>query len=102
MIPKQNLIHLMLDHEVIEAVENGEFNIWAIETVDQGLEILTGVPAGVPDESGEYPKDSVHGKVKEKLRSLMEEAAKLRRKLRKKEKDENDEENDEKNNDEKE
>ena len=102
VIPKQNLIHLMLDHEVIEAVENGEFNIWAIETVDQGLEILTGVPAGVPDESGEYPKDSVHGKVKEKLRSLMEEAAKLRRKLRKKEKDENDEENDEKNNDEKE
>ena len=96
VIPKQNLIHLMLDHEVVEAVGNGKFNIWAIETIDQGLEILTGVPAGMPDESGEYPKDSIHGKAKAKLRYLMEEAAKLRRKLRKEEKEENDDKNDEK------
>ena len=67
MIPKQNLIHLMLDHEVLEAVEEGKFHIWAIDTVDEGLEILTGVPAGVPDESGKYPDETVHGKAKENL-----------------------------------
>jgi len=87
MIPKQNLIHLMLDHEVLEAVESGKFNIWAIETVDEGLEILTGVPAGTPDESGKYPEDSVHGRAKAKLRLLMEEAAKLKKALQKDEKD---------------
>jgi len=87
MIPKQNLIHLMLDHEVVEAVESGKFNIWAIETVDEGLEILTGVPAGTPDASGKYPEDSVHGRVKAKLRLLMEEAAKLKKALQKDEKD---------------
>lgn len=93
MIPKQNLIHLMLDHEVLEAVEEGKFHIWAIDTVDEGLEILTGVPAGVPDESGKYPDETVHGKAKEKLRFFMEEAAKLKKALQKTEREENNENN---------
>jgi lon-related putative ATP-dependent protease len=93
MIPKQNLIHLMLDHEVIEAVEEGKFHIWAIDTVDEGLEILTGVPAGVPDESGKYPDETVHGKAKERLRFFMEEAAKLKKALQKTEREENNENN---------
>ena len=93
MIPKQNLIHLMLDHEVLEAVEEGKFHIWAIDTVDEGLEILTGVPAGVPDESGKYPDETVHGKAKERLRFFMEEAAKLKKALQKTEREENNENN---------
>ncbi|WP_273702066.1 ATP-binding protein [Acetomicrobium sp.] len=93
MIPKQNLIHLMLDHEVLEAVEEGKFHIWAIDTVDEGLEILTGVPAGVPDESGKYPDETVHGKAKERLRFFMEEAAKLKKALQKTEREENSENN---------
>ncbi|WP_273003224.1 MULTISPECIES: Lon protease family protein [Acetomicrobium] len=93
MIPKQNLIHLMLDHEVLEAVEEGKFHIWAIDTVDEGLEIVTGVPAGVPDESGKYPDETVHGKAKERLRFFMEEAAKLKKALQKTEREENNENN---------
>jgi len=93
MIPKLNLIHLMLDHEVLEAVEEGKFHIWAIDTVDEGLEILTGVPAGVPDESGKYPDETIHGKAKERLRFFMEEAAKLKKALQKTEREENNENN---------
>ena len=46
IIPIQNIKNLMLDDEVIEAVREGKFRIWAVSTIDEGLEILTGVPAG--------------------------------------------------------
>ena len=52
MIPVQNEQHLMLSHEVTEAVKKGKFHIWSISTIDEGIEILTGVPAGTPDKSG--------------------------------------------------
>lgn len=53
IIPKQNIINLMLDNEVIEAVKKGLFHVWAIEHIAEGLEILTGVKAGnVRDHNG--------------------------------------------------
>lgn len=78
MIPRRNVRHLMLHHDVLDAVREGLFNVWAVSTIDEGIEILTGVPAGEPDESGEYPEESVHGRTKACLRSWLERSAKLK------------------------
>lgn len=68
MIPKQNLVNLHLDDEIIKSVENGEFNIYAVSTLDEGIEILTGKKAGVEDKNGNYPKDTINYLVIEKLK----------------------------------
>ncbi len=52
LIPKTNIRNLMLKEEVLDAVSKGQFNIWAVETIDEGIEILTGIPAGNPGQSG--------------------------------------------------
>jgi len=70
MIPRLNLGDLMLDSEVIDAVKEGKFNIWAVDHVDQGIEILTGVPAGQPNEEGEYPEGTINFMAGEKLDEL--------------------------------
>jgi len=70
VIPVQNVENLMLKDEVVEAVRDGRFHIWAISTVDEGLALLTGVPAGEPDEQGQYPPDTVHGRVHARLEEL--------------------------------
>lgn len=72
IIPHQNIINLQLDEEVVAAVEEGRFHVWAVETIDQGIELLTGMPAGVPDGEGRYPTDSVHGRVQRRLRAFAE------------------------------
>ena len=63
IIPTTNVRHLMLNQEVIEAVTAGQFHIWAVSTIDQGIEILTGVPAGKTNKRGEYPPDTINGRV---------------------------------------
>lgn len=63
LIPKANLQHLNLRPEVVEAVAAGRFRIHAVETVDEGIELLTGVPAGVRDAAGRWPAESVNGRV---------------------------------------
>ncbi|MBO8158334.1 MAG: AAA family ATPase [Thermosyntropha sp.] len=68
IIPKQNVPQLMLDDEIIEAVKEKKFNIWAVEHIDEGLEILTGLPAGKPDSNGKYPPSTIHYMVDNKLR----------------------------------
>ncbi|MGI6452052.1 MAG: Lon protease family protein [Syntrophomonadaceae bacterium] len=68
LIPKQNICNLMLDDEVIDAVKNRKFNIWAISHIDEGIEILTGMPAGERDETGRFPPHSFHYLVDNKLR----------------------------------
>ena len=50
------MINLMLKEEVIKAVEEGKFHVYAIDTVDDGIEILTGIKAGRPDKNGKYKK----------------------------------------------
>ncbi len=67
LIPAANMEHLMLRQDVIDAVSEGRFHIYAVETIDQGMEILSGVPAGEPDARGRYPEDSFNGKVYARL-----------------------------------
>lgn len=63
LIPAGNVQHLMLRPDVVQAVAEGRFAVYPVETVDQGLEILTGQPAGEPDADGRYPEGSVNGRV---------------------------------------
>jgi predicted ATP-dependent protease len=68
IIPKANVQHLMLKDEVVEAVEKNLFHIWAIEKVEEGLEILTDIPAGKREPDGKFTPESIHARVYEKLR----------------------------------
>mgnify|MGYP000859432430 FL=1 len=67
IIPYQNIDNLMLNSEVIEAVEKGLFSIYAVRTIDEGIEILTGVPAGTLNDEGEYEDGTVNYLVQKKL-----------------------------------
>ena len=57
-----------------EAVKAGRFHIYPVSSVDQGIEILTGVPAGEPDADGSFPEDTVNGRVERRLAELAEAA----------------------------
>jgi len=70
MIPHQNVKNLMLCNEVKEAVEKGLFSIYAIDHIEQGIEILTGVEAGEVNKNGNYPRGSVFYKVNKRLKEL--------------------------------
>ncbi|MFQ5873390.1 MAG: Lon protease family protein, partial [Dehalococcoidia bacterium] len=68
IIPHQNVKNLMLREEVVKAAEEGSFHIYAVKTIDEGIEILTGVPAGETQEDNTYPKGTVNHLVDERLR----------------------------------
>jgi ATP-dependent Lon protease len=70
MIPASNVQDLMLRKEVVEAVRAGKFRIWAVKTVNQGLELLSGQPAGEYDPKKGYPAGSINAKVNDKLMQL--------------------------------
>jgi lon-related putative ATP-dependent protease len=72
IIPAQNTVNLMLRSEVRQAVEEGRFHVYAVRTIDEGIEILTGVPAGERQEDGSYQEDTVHGRVLSRLREIAE------------------------------
>ncbi len=72
IIPRANVKHLMLRADVVEAVANGQFAIYAIETVDEGIELLMGIPAGERDESGAYPEGTLNFLVEHRLAKLAE------------------------------
>jgi predicted ATP-dependent protease len=72
MIPIQNLRNLMLNDEVAEAVRDGRFHLWAVRTIDEGIEVLTGLPAGAPDAEGQYPEGTVNALVSHRLGELAE------------------------------
>lgn len=67
IIPASNAPNLMLNEDVVRAVADGLFHIWPVETIDDGIELLTGMPAGRPDEKGDYPEGTVHHAVKKRL-----------------------------------
>lgn len=67
IIPRTNVKNLMLRDDVISAVEEGKFHIYAIDTVDDGIEILTGVKAGAADKNGKFPKGTVNYEVQKGL-----------------------------------
>ena len=70
IIPHQNVRNLMLSDDVVQAVKEGKFHIYAIKTIDEGIFILTGIKAGERNSKGKYPKGSVNYLVDEKLRSF--------------------------------
>jgi len=74
LIPATNVKHLMLRADVVAAAAEGSFRIFAVETIDQGIEILTGVAAGAADQEGNFPPDSVNGKVQKQLADFAEKA----------------------------
>lgn len=67
IIPRTNVVNLMLREDVLEAVENGQFSIYAIDDVDDGIELLTGIPAGKADRRGRFPKGTVNYMVQQSL-----------------------------------
>ncbi len=86
IIPARNIRHLMLKKDAVEAVREGKFTIYAIEKVDEGLEIMTGTPVGDIGEDGAYPKGTINCLVTKRLTEISESIEK------KKEKDEEKEE----------
>ena len=70
MIPHRNLRNLMLREEVVEAIREGKFHIYAVKTIGEGLEVLTGYPAGEPQVDGTYPEGTVNYLVAKRLLEL--------------------------------
>ena len=74
LIPAANVMHLMLRQDVVEACREGRFHVYPVETIDQGIELLTGVPAGVRGEDGAFPDGSVNARVEARLAAFAEKA----------------------------
>ena len=72
MIPVQNVDNLQLSDEIIEAVKNKLFHIYSVSTIEEGIEVLTGVPAGKKDSTGHFPAGTVNYLVYEKLKKYAE------------------------------
>ncbi len=82
MIPQSNVQHLMLKEEVVEAVKQGKFHIYAVNSVDEGIELLTGVKAGGRGEGGKYEAETVHYLVNKRLKDMAKSVAKFASPLR--------------------
>jgi len=74
VIPAANVKHLMLRADVVEAAEKGRFHVWPVETVDEAVELLTGLPAGERDAEGRFPEGSVNRRADDRLAAFAEKA----------------------------
>jgi predicted ATP-dependent protease len=74
LIPASNVRHLMLREDVVEAVAAGQFQIYPVHTIDEGIALLTGREAGERDPDGSFPEGSVNGLVQRRLREMAEQA----------------------------
>jgi lon-related putative ATP-dependent protease len=72
IIPKANVQNLMLFNEVLQAVEEDSFHIWPIETIDEGIPLLTGLEPGEKDKKGNYPPGTFNYHVQNALKSFYE------------------------------
>ena len=72
----------MLKKEVVDAVKDGKFHVYQVSTVAEGIEILTGVPAGEPDPAGDYPEGTLYYKVQQKLKLYLQRSVKFKRNLK--------------------
>ena len=70
LIPDSNVQHLMLRDDVVQAVSEGKFHVYSIESIDQGIELLTDMSAGELDDEGNYPEDTINGKVQARLKKF--------------------------------
>jgi predicted ATP-dependent protease len=73
LIPEANVKHLMLREDVVAAVRDGQFNVYPVRTIDEGIELLTGKPAGAPRKDGSYPPGTVNRLVQDRLIAFAEE-----------------------------
>jgi predicted ATP-dependent protease len=72
IIPDSNIKNLMLRKDVVASVRAGEFHIYAVSTIDEGLELLTGKAAGTRQPDGRYPEDTVYRAVQDRLHEMAE------------------------------
>ena len=72
ILPATNVSTLMLREDIVEAVGQGQFHLWPVRTIDEGIERLTGVPAGERGPDGTYPPDTINGRTDRRLRELAE------------------------------
>ncbi|MGB1548245.1 MAG: Lon protease family protein, partial [Alphaproteobacteria bacterium] len=70
VIPAANEAHLVLRDEVAEAITKKRFHLWSVKTIEDAVELFTGMPAGTPDGEGNYPPDTVFGKVMAQLEAF--------------------------------
>jgi predicted ATP-dependent protease len=80
LIPLANVKHLMLRQDVVDAVAAGKFHVYPVDQIDQGIELLTGIPAGVRDKKGRYPKGTVNRLVDDRLEEFTRKRQALERK----------------------
>ena len=71
LIPKSNLRNLMLRPDVVQAVKDGKFHIYAVNSIDEGIEVLTGVPAGERGPDGRYPEDPINGACRKEVAAIL-------------------------------
>jgi predicted ATP-dependent protease len=88
LIPADNVKHLMLRSDVVEAARDGQFAIYPVATIDEAITLLTGITAGQRDAEGRFPEESINGRVEKRLIELAE----LRREFDHARKDEDEEE----------
>ena len=74
MIPSTNVKNLMLKQEVVETVRQNLFHVYPVSTISEGIEILTGMPAGTIDSNGIYPETTVYGRVQKKLLTFLKQS----------------------------
>jgi predicted ATP-dependent protease len=72
MLPRANLEHLVLREDVARAIAEGQFHLYAVQKISEGIEIMTGVPAGERDPSGRFPAGSVFGRVERRIIEIAE------------------------------
>ncbi len=70
MMPEKNIRNLMLDQEVVDAVAEGKFHIWPVRTVEEGIQVLTGLDAGELQEDGTYPEGTAYRMVDDRLKEI--------------------------------
>jgi lon-related putative ATP-dependent protease len=81
MIPQANQKNLMLSREIIDAVKKRKFHVYQVAAVEEGIEILTGIPAGKADPDGNFPKGTVYGAVQQKLKQYFQRSLALKKEL---------------------
>ena len=79
IVPASNVVHLMLRHDIVEEARRERFAVYPIDTVDQGMELLTGIPAGQPDGDGNYPTGTLNQRIAARLDALAATAAQFAR-----------------------
>ena len=78
MIPKANVRNLVLRKDVVRAVDEGKFHIYQVASIEEGIEVLTGMPAGCADADHLFPKDTLYGRVQHRLKVFHDRTMNLR------------------------